>query len=472
MNHQQAPILEAIAKYLAIDHAPFYMPGHKRGVGIDPDFIAMMGTNLFRLDLPELPGLDEPIYEAEVLAANAYGSNRTWFLVNGSTSGIAAMMLAVAGIGDKILIGRNCHKAAIAGLVLCGATPIYVETDYNSDFDLDCGISPHSLQTALENNPDAKAVLLVSPNYFGICGDLEKLVEIAHSFNVPILIDGAHGGHLRFHPDLPMDAVTAGADVVVQSIHKMGSSLTQTAMLHIQSKRVNSDRLDQAVQMLQTTSPNILLLASLDVARRQMVLHGQELLDQTMALSNWGRSQINQIPHLYCLDYQAQILHLDPTRLTVMVNQLRKTGFDMDEMLVRDFDVVAEMPTLSQLVFAVSIGNTVADVQKLVQAFQSLANQEKCHNISMPIIPKLPKLHQKLTPRSAFFSPSQSIPLVNAAGHISTETISPYPPGIPIICPGEEITTEIIDFLQLIKNAGGVINGCSDRTLETIKVVI
>jgi arginine decarboxylase len=477
VNHHQAPLLEAIAQYLNIDHAAFYMPGHKRGVGIDPEFEQILGKNIFRLDLPELPKLDEATSEAEELAADGYGSDRTWFLVNGSTSGIAAMMLAVVGIGDKILIGRNCHKAAIAGLVLCGATPIYLETDYNSELDLDCGVSPDTLQTALERNPDAKAVMLVSPNYFGICGELEKLVAIAHSFNMPILIDGAHGGHLRFHPDLPMDALSAGADVVVHSIHKMGSSLTQTAMLHSQGTRVNSDRLNQAVQMLQSTSPNILFLTSLDVARRQMVLHGQELLERTINLSNWGRSQINQIPNLLCLE---NIPNLDPTRLTVMVNKLGKTGFDVDEIFYSDLNVMAEMPTLSQLVFVVSIGNTAADIDKLIHAFRHLSDQfapnSSQYQVPIPPIPKsqaklIPNLTLNLTPREAFFSPSISIPLVNAAGSISTELISPYPPGIPLIFPGEVITKEMIDFLQLIKNSGGVINGIGDRTMTTIKVV-
>jgi len=475
VNHHQAPLLKAIAQYLNIDHAPFYMPGHKRGVGIDPEFEQILGKNLFRLDLPELPKLDKAISEAEALAADGYGSYRTWFLVNGSTSGIAAMMLAVVGIGDKILIGRNCHKAAIAGLVLCGATPIYLETDYDPNLDLDCGVSPNTLQTALETNLDVKAVMLVSPNYFGICGELEKLVAIAHSFDIPILIDGAHGGHLRFHADLPIDALSAGADVVVHSIHKMGSSLTQTAMLHIQGTRVNSDRLHQSVQMLQTTSPNILLLTSLDVARRQMVLHGRELLQRTIDLSNWGRSQINQIPNLYCIN---NIPNLDPTRLTVMVNKLG-TGFDVDEIFYSSLNVMAEMPTLSHLVFVVSIGNTSADIDKLIHAFNNLANsshqsvqtkfRSKLPFLNTLIVP--PKTIQKLTPREAFFRPSATIPLINAAGFIATELISPYPPGIPIICPGEEITSEIIDFLLLIKQSGGVIDGLSDRTMETIKVI-
>jgi arginine decarboxylase len=477
VNHHQAPLLEAIANYLNIDHAAFYMPGHKRGVGIDPEFEQILGKNLFRLDLPELPNLEESISEAEELAADGFGSERTWFLVNGSTSGIAAMMLAVVGIGDKILIGRNCHKATIAGLVLCGATPIYVETDYDSALDLDCGVSPITLQTALEGNLDVKAVMLVSPNYFGLCGELEKLVAIAHSFDVPILIDAAHGGHLRFHPDLPMDALTAGADVVVHSIHKMGSSLTQTAMLHIQGNRVNSDRLNQAVQMLQTTSPNILLLTSLDVARRQMVLHGQELLDRTINLTDWGRSQINQIPNLQSIE---NIPNLDPTRLTVMVNKLGKTGFDVDEIFYNSLNVMAEMPTLSQLVFVVSIGNTSADIDKLIHAFRNLSDQFAKELVLSPLktfetlaIPKIcQKLTSSLTPREAFFSPSIAIPLENSAGCIATELISPYPPGIPLICPGEEITREMIDFLQLIKNSGGVINGLSDRMMTTIKVVV
>lgn len=463
VNQDQAPLVEAIAQYLKIDHSPFYMPGHKRGQGIDPEFMAIMGRHLFYLDLPELPSLVEATREAESLAAAAYGSDRTWFLVNGATSGITAMLLAA---GDRVLLGRNCHRAAIAGLVTSGAMPVYLETTYDPVWQLDQGVSPATLRNALVANPQVKAVVLVTPNYFGQCGDLEKLVAIAHEFDLPIMIDAAHGSHLRFHPDLPMDALGAGADVVVHSIHKMGSSLTQTAMLHCQGTKINADRLDQAVQMVSSTSPNIILLASLDAARRQIATDGFDLLTDTISISNWGRSQINQIPHLSC---SGELPNLDPTRLTVMVNQLGYTGYAVDEILEQSHGVVAELPTLNHLVFATSIGNRQSDIQHLVSA---LAQIPAAPPLPLLPLPPLPVPRPQITPRSAFFSPSQAVPLTQSVGHIATELISPYPPGIPLICPGELISQEIIDCLLLIKNAGAVVTGCSDRTLATIQVVL
>jgi arginine decarboxylase len=446
------------------------MPGHKRGVGIDPELEALLGKNLFRLDLPELPGLDQHITNAQLLAADAYGSERTWFLVNGSTSGVAAMMLAVCAPEQKILIGRNCHKAAIAGLVLAGAMPVYLETDYDDNLDLDLGVSSITLETALALHPDAKAVMIVSPNYYGVCGEIENLVAIAHTHSLPILVDAAHGAHLPFHPDLPVDAIAAGADLVVQSTHKMGSSLTQTAMLHGQGDRVDLDRVDQAVQLLQSTSPNLILLTSLDVARRQMAIYGKDLLTKTIDLANQARSQINQIPNLTCV---AAIPTLDSTRLTIMVDQLGITGFAADQILHSDLNLMVEMPTFRQLVLAISIGNTEADIQTLVTACRQLSLRSAAPEINRKQLPfnQLPKPLQKLTPRAAFIAPSRSVPWSMAIGRVSAELICPYPPGIPAICPGEEITKAIADFLIEVKDRGGVIYGCADSSLETIRVL-
>ncbi|PZV13704.1 MAG: lysine decarboxylase [Pseudanabaena sp.] len=475
MNQNSAPLLEAAQRYLHIDHAPFYMPGHKRGQGIDPEFVSIMGENIFRLDLPELPDLEDPIAEAEALAADAYGSDRAWFLTNGSTCGVQAMLLATCQYGDKILIGRNCHKAAIAGLVLNGAMPVYLPTDYLPEFDLDLGVSPETLELFLNLHPDAKAVMLVSPNYFGVCGDLTKMAAIAHSFNMPLLVDAAHGAHLGFHPDLPISAIQAGADLVVQSTHKVAGSLTQSSILHLQGDRINAKQIDRALQILRSSSPNLLLMISLDVARRQMAVNGKELLTETLKLGKAARSQLNKIPNLHVFS-KREVPTLDDTRLTVMTDCIGITGFEADEYLHTQLDVMAEMPTLTQLVFILSLGNTETDIDRLVYGFQQLFNK-KGKKENRKLVPvknyelRIANYQPKLTPREVYFAKSDRIHINNAIGRISAESLCPYPPGIPLLCLGEEITLETVKMLQAILRSGGIINGASDETLETILVV-
>jgi arginine decarboxylase len=471
LNQDQSPLLEAARRYLDIDHAPFYMPAHKRGQGIDRKFMSIMGENIFRLDLPELPDLEEPIAAAEELAADAYGSDRAWFLTNGSTCGVQAMLLATCQQADKILIGRNCHKAAIAGLVLNGATPIYLPTDYLPEFDLDLGVSPETLELFLKRHPDAKAVMLVSPNYFGVCGELEEMAAIAHDFNIPLLVDAAHGAHLGFHPDLPISALQAGADLVVQSTHKMAGSLTQSSILHLQGDRIAAEQVDRALQILRSSSPNLLLMISLDVARRQMAICGKELLTDTLGLAKIARSQLTQIPNLRTFS-QIEVPTLDDTRLTVMTDQLGITGFEADIYLHSQLDVMAEMPTLTQLVFSLSFGNTQAHIDRLVSGFQLLPQKignrwSAFADHRLPLI--IPK--SKLTPREVYFAKCDRIAINNAIGRISAESLCPYPPGIPLVCIGEEITLEVVEILQAILRSGGVINGASDHSLETILVI-
>ncbi|MBD2149717.1 aminotransferase class V-fold PLP-dependent enzyme [Pseudanabaena sp. FACHB-1277] len=475
MDQQTAPLLEIAQRYLDIDDAPFYMPGHKRGQGIDRDFADLLGKTIFRLDLPELPDLEEPIAQAQALAAHAYGSDRTWFLTNGSTCGVQAMIMATCGDGDKILIGRNCHKAAIAGLILSGADPIYLPTDYLPEFDLDLGVSPATLEFFLQKHPDVKAVMLVSPNYFGVCGDISQMAAIAHRYHLPLLIDAAHGAHLGFHPDLPISALQAGADLVVHSTHKMAGSLTQSSMLHLQSDRLDPLRIEQALTLLQSTSPNFLLLLSLDVARRQIVLQGQELLTQTLQLANSARSQIDQIPHLHTFHHQ-QIPSLDPTRLTVMIEQLGSTGFEIDEYLCHQWSVIAEMPTLTQLVFALSLGNSQQNLDRLVQGLETASKEKgkRKKEKGLEINYQLPITNHQLpitNPRRAYFALKKSVPITQAIGRISGETLCPYPPGVPLIFIGEEITVAVVELLQLIGRSGGIVNGASDPSLETILVV-
>ncbi|MGL4501142.1 MAG: aminotransferase class I/II-fold pyridoxal phosphate-dependent enzyme, partial [Planktothrix sp.] len=276
LDQFQTPLLTALKNCVNQPDSPFYAPGHKRGQGISPLLIELLGTQLFKADLPELPELDNlfnpegVIAEAQDLAAETFGAEKTWFLVNGSTCGIIAAILAICGTGDKILVPRNAHQSVISGLILSGAIAIFIQPEYNPIWDLSYSITPESVNQTLEQHPDAKAVLIVYPTYQGICGNIAEIAKITHQYNIPLIVDEAHGAHFKFHPNLPISALKAGADLTIQSTHKVLGSLSQSSLLHVQGNRIDRDRLSQTLQFVQSTSPNYILLASLDAARQQM----------------------------------------------------------------------------------------------------------------------------------------------------------------------------------------------------------
>jgi arginine decarboxylase len=492
-DHQsqaKTPLLDALWQCANKNHAPFYTPGHKRGKGISRKLADCLGSNVFRADLPELPQLDNlfapqgVIQEAQELAAAAFGAEKTWFLVNGSTCGVEAAILATCGVGDKIILPRNVHYSAIAGLILSGAIPIFVYPEYDRVLDIAHSITPEGVANALAQHPDAKAVMMVYPTYFGVCGDVEAIASLAHQYNIPLLVDEAHGAHFAFHPELPKSALSAGADLAVQSIHKVLGAMTQASMLHVQGSRVNIDRVSKSLQLLQSTSPSYLLLASLDAARQQMAMQGKELMARTLQLADEARNRISQIPGLSVLqaiEKTPDLVAFDRTRLTVTVSDLGLTGFEADEILHQELGVTAELPSLQHLTFIISLGNTEADIERLVQAFTTLAKRfgqgerEKVKSQKSKIKSQKTLHHQPyislLTPREAFFSSTETLPIEQTSDHISAELVCPYPPGIPVLMPGEAIAPEALDYLLQIKAMGGFISGCADPSLNQLKVV-
>lgn len=482
---QETPLLDALKLCIRQPNAPFYTPGHKRGQGIPQSLTTCLGSAVFQADLPELPGLDNlfapqgAIQAAQELAAAAFGAEQTWFLVNGSTCGIAAAILATCGPGDKIVLPRNVHQSAIAGLILSGAVPIFIAPEYDPVLDLVHSITPAAVAAALAQHPETKAVMMVYPTYHGVCGDVAAIAEKTHQHQIPLLVDEAHGPHFAFHPDLPISALAAGADLSVQSTHKVLGAITQAAMLHVQGNRVQSHRITQALQLLQSTSPSYLLLASLDAARQQMAVQGKQLMDQTLELANKARSQINQIPTLSVLTEQAGVpgfFALDCTRLTLTVSSLGLSGFAADEILHQRLGVTAELPSLRHLTFVVSLGNSSGDIERLVNACTVLAKDYTNPASPLPAPDFTPLLESgqgqpRLSPREAFFSPTEIVPLEQAVDRICTELVCPYPPGIPVLLPGEAIASAALDYLQQVLNCGGCITGCSDPSLQTLKVV-
>lgn len=483
-NQHQLPLLAALTAYAQRPHAAFYTPGHKRGQGIAQPLVDLLGKNVFGVDLTELADLDNlsapsgVIQQAQNLAAEAFGAAQTWFLINGSTCGIEAAILATCSAGDKIILPRNVHSSAIAGLILSGAIPVFVNPEYDPVLDVAHSITAESLQLALQAHPDAKAVLTVYPTYYGGCGDLSAIAQITHQYHLPLLVDEAHGAHFAFHPQLPTSALAAGADLTVQSIHKVLGAMTQASMLHIQGDRIDTARVSKALQLLQSTSPSYVLLASLDAARQQMALHGEQLMSRTLQLAEDARTRIGQIPGLSVLQLSSENLlpgfvDLDQTRLTVHVSGLGLTGFAVEEILDAQ-GVTAEFSTLQNITFIISLGNTSDDIEQLVQGFRSLAANRP---LSSQLTSKKWQSHNCLrytlgmSPREAFFAADEILPIPQTCDRICAEIVCPYPPGIPMLMPGEIITISVLEYLQQIQQQGGLITGCHDPTLQTLKVV-
>ncbi|MFM7408190.1 MAG: aminotransferase class I/II-fold pyridoxal phosphate-dependent enzyme [Cuspidothrix sp.] len=486
-NQNQTPLIDALKACTTSPHTPFYTPGHKRGAGISPLLTDLMGKDVFRADLTELAELDNlfspqsVILAAQELAAEAFGAEKTWFLVNGSTCGIEAAILATCRMGDKIILPRNVHSSVISGLILSGTIPIFINPEYNEDLDIAYSITPTAVKAALTKHPDAKAVLIVYPNYYGVCGDLQKIAQITHQYNIPLIVDEAHGAHFHFHPKLPKSALSLGADLTVQSIHKTLGAMTQASMLHIRCKRIDINRINKALQLVQSTSPSFILLASLDAARQQMAIHGKNLLSQTLELANIARNKINTIPGLSILKLPQYdnygFLTLDPTRLTINVSQLGITGF-IAEYFINNLGVTPEFSSLENLIFIISIGNTESDIQKLIQTLFNLSEKfHQNHLLTSECQPckdrnnNIFSYFMSISPREAFFANSETLPVEKTQNRICAEIVCPYPPGIPVLMPGELITNTALEYLQKIKHKGGFITGCADETLQTLKVV-
>ncbi|MFH7029149.1 MAG: aminotransferase class I/II-fold pyridoxal phosphate-dependent enzyme [Heteroscytonema crispum UTEX LB 1556] len=493
LNQNHTPLLDTLKTCSDRLHTPFYTPGHKRGAGISPPLAEYFGKAVFRADLPELTQLDNlfapsgVIQQAQQLAAETFGAAQTWFLVNGSTCGIEAAILATCGMGDKIILPRNVHSSAIAGLILSGAMPIFINPEYDPVLDIAHSITPSALAAALQNHPDAKAVMIVYPTYYGVCGDIKAIAQITHQYNIPLLVDEAHGAHFAFHPELPIPALAADADLSVQSIHKTLGAMTQASMLHIQGNLIDSDRISKALQLVQSTSPSYILLASLDAARQQMAVRGKELMSHTLQLAEEARTRINQIPGLSVFNFPpspplplppSSCVTLDKTRLTVTVSNLGITGFAAEEILDAKLGVTAELASLQNVTFIISLGNTQEDIEQLVQAFTTLAKitpaseeQElKKYNLVWDNFVNVGDA-VRMSPREAFFAVTETLPLEKTRYSISSEIVCPYPPGIPVLMPGEVITETALDYLRQVQTMGGFISGCADVSLNTLKVV-
>ncbi len=482
MSQSETPLFDALLKHRNRHPIQFHIPGHKKGSGVDPAFREFVGDNLLSIDLINIAPLDDlhapkgAIKEAQELAAKAFGADYTFFSVQGTSGAIMTMILSVCGPGDKILVPRNVHKSIMSAIVFAGAIPVFIHPEVDLELGISHGISAESVEKALEAHPDAKAVLVINPTYFGFAADLARIIDISHSRNIPVLVDEAHGVHIHFHDQLPVSAMSAGADMAATSVHKLGGSMTQSSVLNVREGLVSAKRVQSILSMLTTTSTSYPILASLDTARRQLAVNGHELITTTIGLAEDARKQINDIPHLRCVGEEtlrsSATFDFDPTKLLISVKNLGITGHQAEEWLRENANIEIELSDLYNILCIVTIGDTKKELDLLVTALQEMAQFfETGATIVVPFvtIPDIPKL--AMTPRDAFYATTEIVSFDEAAGRISAEFIMVYPPGIPIFIPGEIITEENIAYIRMNVEAGLPVQGPEDDELKLIRVI-
>lgn len=476
-----APLLEKILNYSKKDKARFHVPGHRQGEGLPPEF-RKLAPEFFKMDLTEVPGLDDlhnpggVIARAQALAARLFGAGQTFFLVNGTTCGLQALIMTVAREGEYILVPRNVHRSVLAGLILSGTIPVYLQPEIIPLFEFASGITLDEVRKKLQACPMCRAVLAVHPTYFGTVGELSGLVREVHSLNKPVIVDEAHGTHLYFSREMPEGALKCGADGVVQSVHKTGGSLTQSSWLHIQGNRVSAQRVRDSLRLVQTTSPSYLLMASLDAARRQLAARGEKIMERVLELAREARKAISQIKGLSLLGEEhvrgEGIAGIDPTRLVISVKEMGWTGFEAKKILSKRYQIEVEMADFNNIIAVVSLGTTKEDIRRLIDTLKEFSVRERRDVKRRPsgmVPPSIPPL--KLSPRQAWMARSRPVRLDEASGLVSGEMICVYPPGIPVVCPGEEITGEIKDYLLAVRNLKLHCQGPEDPELNTIRVL-
>ena len=487
MEQDQTPYLDALIAYADREPGRFHVPGHKGGPGADPALREALGDAVLRLDIPAgIEGIDVgpdpaevPFQLAQRLAAEAWGARRSWFLVNGGSGGNHAICLALAHSGEKVVVQRTVHSSIIDSLVLSGLRPRFVAPELDPELGIAHCLTPESLDAALTEEPDAVAAMVVSPTYFGAVADIAALADVAHSHGVPLIADEAWGSHMHFSSDLPTAALESGADVVLSSVHKIVGSITQSAIVHLgQDDRVDERVLDRAVTLIETTSPNAILTASLDAARRQAALHGEQLLAETVASLSELRDRIREVPGLDVLDDRivgrAGVHAYDPLRLVIDVRGLGATGHRIARLMREQDDINLELFSENVVVAVFGIGERAAHTgERLIEALQHASSRigEEEEEPLPPFAEPPPWGPTELSPREAFLAPQEVVPFEEAEGRVAAESLAAYPPGVPNVLPGELLTRPTLDYIADSVAHGVLVRGASDRTLKTVRVV-
>jgi len=479
------PYLDALVAYGFRGSNRFHVPGHKGGAGSDPGLVSALGHRALALDISQdIDGVDvgpppTPYERAELLAAEAYGAGQTWFLTNGATQGNHALCLSLARPGEHVLVQRNSHASVVDGLVLSGGSASFVAPEYDSELGMAHGVTPAALERALARDPRTRAAFIVSPTYYGMAADIEACAAVAHAAGAALVVDNAWGAHFGFHPLLPESPLRLGADAVLASTHKIVGSLTQSAMLHVaRGGRVDADAVGRAVRLVRSTSPSSLLLASLDSARRQLAVHGEALLERTLAASAAAREAIDEVPGCSVVGEgmvgRPGIAGWDPLRIVIDVRGTGCTGYEVAAALRASYDIYVELATHATIVLVLGIAQPVEPLQHFAHDFaetvRRISREGREHEIARP---PAALEHETVIPlRAAFLGEGETVPVDEAIGRISCESIAGYPPGVPALLPGERVTSEVVGYLRELRDAGARLHGAADPSFETIRVLV
>ena len=478
LDQNQAPIYEALVKLRKKRIVPFDVPGHKRGRG-NPELVELLGEKCVGIDVNSMKPLDNLghpisiIRDAEELAADAFGASHAFLMIGGTTSSVQTMILSTCKAGDKIILPRNVHKSAINALVLCGAIPIYIEMSIDPKIGIALGLENDRVAQTIKDHPDAKVILINNPTYYGICSDLKGVTEMAHEAGMMVLVDEAHGAHLHFTDKLPISAMDAGADMAAVSMHKSGGSLTQSSILLI-GEQMNPEYVRQIINLTQSTSASYLLMASLDISRRNLALRGKESFEKVIELSEYARREINAIGGYYAYSKElidgVSVCDFDVTKLSVYTQGIGLTGIEVYDLLRDEYDIQIEFGDIGNILAYISIGDRIQDIERLVGALADIkrlySRDGKDLIAGEYIQPEL-----VLSPQEAFYSERKSLTLDESVGQVCGEFVMCYPPGIPILAPGERITREIVDYIQFAKERGCSLQGTEDPEVNRINVI-
>lgn len=478
LSQQSAPIYEALEKFKKMRVVPFDVPGHKRGRG-NPELAALLGEKCVNMDVNSMKPLDNlchpisVIRDAEILAAEAFGAAHAFLMVGGTTSAVQSMVLSVVKSGEKIILPRNVHRSVMGAIVLCGAVPVYVNPECDPKLGIPLGMSVSAVERAIKANPDAKAILVNNPTYYGICSDLRSIVKIAHEHNMLCLADEAHGTHFYFGENLPVSAMAAGADMAAVSMHKSGGSLTQSSLL-LAGPSMSEGHIRQIINLTQTTSGSYLLLSSLDISRRNLALRGKEAFAGVVSLAEYARSEINDIGGYYAYSKELingdSIFDFDTTKLSVHTLDIGLAGIEVYDLLRDEYDIQIEFGDLGNILAYISIGDRLRDIERLVSALAEVRRRfgkSKAGLMTQEYIE--PEL--AVSPQVAFYADKESLPIEETEGRICSEFVMCYPPGIPILAPGERITRRILDYISYAKEKGCSMTGPEDAAIERLNVL-
>ncbi len=488
MSQEQTPYLDALCAYASRSPARLHVPGHKGGPGADEGLLEAIGERALSLDIPALTyGIDlgedpSPFEQAQRLAAQAWGARRAWFLINGASQGNLAAGLALAHYGDEVVVQRNAHSSTIDALVLSGLRPTFAAPEVDAELGIAHCLNPDTLERTLVQTPRAVGAWVISPTYFGAVADTRALASVAHAHGVPLIVDEAWGAHLAFHEELPEHALSAGADLVISSTHKIVGSLTQSAMLHLGEEAgglIGAEEVDRAVTLTESTSPSSLLAGSLDAARRQAAVHGRELLEQTMAALALARERIRAIDGLSVLDERIAgrpgVYAYDPLRLAVDVRGIAVSGYELAPLLREIGDINLELYAHNVIVAVFGMGERgLPEATRFVDALATAVARVGVDpaGASVRFAAPPPWGELAMTPREAYLGAQEVVPAAAAVGRIAAESLATYPPGIPNVLPGERLTAETLAYVRRTLELGGSVRGASDRRVGTVRVVL